>query len=201
MNICKGLTKANAKCKRQCKSDYCYQHVNQKPMNKNQKKNKKRRERMKIINLETIKETFECCICLNVIDKNEKTQCNHLVHQGCLQKLYDTTGSLNCPMCRQIHGVKMIECSIKSYDDVYNKYINVLHRNRRQYFREKQFGNWNECNSMISLLVMYQNVILDKTDLRELVMTIDSFCKSSDLNEKNHLYNYLHDLYIELSFY
>jgi hypothetical protein len=78
MNTCKGTTNKGERCKRICNSEYCFNHIYQKP----------------------ITDFNDCCVCLDS-KKCETLDCKHFI---CMECLYNWSLSKDfkaeCPMCR-----------------------------------------------------------------------------------------------------
>jgi hypothetical protein len=78
MNTCKGVTNKGERCKRICNSEYCFNHIYQKP----------------------ITGINECCVCLDS-KTCETLDCKHFI---CMECLYNWSLSKDfkagCPMCR-----------------------------------------------------------------------------------------------------
>ena len=73
--------------------------------NKNKKKEKKNKKVCDV----------DCCICMESIfvDECKKTECNHMYHEGCLNKWLEESSS--CPLCRAQIGEKIVIQSVPEY--------------------------------------------------------------------------------------
>ena len=57
----------------------------------------------------------DCCICMEsiVVDECKKTECNHMFHEGCINRWLENASS--CPLCRAQIGNKVVIQSVPSY--------------------------------------------------------------------------------------
>jgi hypothetical protein len=91
INICKGITSKNTKCKSHIKNEtYCRFHLSQKPIIE-----KVDIEKVDIEKVDIEKE--QCCVCFD--EENFPSPlfpCGHLIHRKCVFN----TGTNLCPLCR-----------------------------------------------------------------------------------------------------
>ena len=90
---------------------------------------------------EVSKQDEECCVCLNLMDKDQDlfkcSCCKHTTHRECLEKW----GKSKCPLCRH-------EFELKQEDEEYNETccvcFEVLHNNE-SYFKCREGVTHKEC--------------------------------------------------------